>query len=47
MKLGFIGCGNMASAMMGGIIKKGIIKGEEIIASDLNENILKNAKENL
>ena len=34
MKLGFIGTGNMAGAIMGGIIKKGIIPAEEIIGSD-------------
>lgn len=35
MKLGFIGCGNMAGAMMGGIIKNGILKADEIIGTDL------------
>lgn len=35
MKLGFIGTGNMASAIMGGIIKKQIIPAEEIIGADL------------
>ncbi len=35
MKLGFIGTGNMASAMMGGIIKNNIVPAEEIIGSDL------------
>ena len=35
MKLGFIGTGNMAGAIMGGIIKKGIIAPEEIIGSDI------------
>ena len=35
MKLGFIGTGNMASAIMGGIIKKAIIPAEEIIGADL------------
>ncbi|MCC3866686.1 pyrroline-5-carboxylate reductase [Terrisporobacter mayombei] len=35
MKLGFIGCGNMSTAMISGIIKNNIFKGEEIIASDL------------
>lgn len=35
MKLGFIGTGNMASAIMGGIISKGIIPAEEIIGADL------------
>jgi pyrroline-5-carboxylate reductase len=33
MKLGFIGTGNMASAIMGGIIKKQIIAAEEIIGA--------------
>lgn len=37
MKLGFIGTGNMAGAIMGGIIRKGIIKPEEIIGSDISE----------
>lgn len=36
MKIGFIGTGNMASAIMGGIIKKQIIKAEEIIGADLS-----------
>ena len=34
MKLGFIGCGNMAKAMIGGIIKSGACPREDIIASD-------------
>ena len=34
MKMGFIGGGNMASAMIGGIIGKGILKKEEIIVAD-------------
>lgn len=33
MKLGFIGAGNMAQAIIGGIISKGIVNKEEIIAS--------------
>ncbi len=33
MKLGFIGCGNMASAIIGGILNKGLAKPEDIIAS--------------
>ena len=33
MKLGFIGAGNMASAIIGGIIKKGIYTPKEIICS--------------
>ncbi len=35
MKLGFIGTGNMAGAIMGGIIKNQIIPADEIIGSDL------------
>ena len=35
MKLGFIGTGNMASAIMGGIINKGIIPADEIIGADV------------
>ena len=33
MKIGFIGAGNMAQAMIGGILRNGIAKKEEIIAS--------------
>ena len=36
-KIGFIGSGNMASAIMGGIIKKGIFEPNQIIASDMYE----------
>lgn len=35
MKLGFIGTGNMASAIMGGIIGKDVIPAKEIIGADL------------
>lgn len=35
MKLGFIGTGNMATAMMGGIIKNNIVPAQEIIGADL------------
>lgn len=35
MKLGFIGTGNMASAIMGGVIKNNIFLANEIIGSDL------------
>ena len=34
MKLGFIGCGNMANAIMSGIIKDGLIPACEIIGAD-------------
>lgn len=36
MKLGFIGTGNMASAIMGGIIRKQMIPASEIIGADLS-----------
>ena len=34
MKLGFIGLGNMASAMIGGILKKELVGNQDIIGSD-------------
>ncbi|MCI5901929.1 MAG: pyrroline-5-carboxylate reductase [Blautia sp.] len=47
MKIGFIGCGNMASAMIGGILKKGIFEREEIIVSNLTEAGRKRSREGL
>ena len=35
MKLGFIGTGYMAGAIMGGVIKSNVFKPEEIIGADL------------
>lgn len=43
-KIGFIGSGNMAKAMIGGIVKSGLVNSENIISSDLNENILASIK---
>lgn len=37
MKLGFIGAGNMAGAIIGGIIRAGLVSPEEIIGSDVSE----------
>ena len=37
MKIGFIGCGNMATAIIGGILKKKLVEPSDILASDLNE----------
>ena len=37
MKIGFIECGNMASAMIGGILRQGIFSKDEIIVSNLTE----------
>ena len=45
MKLGFIGTGNMAGAIMGGIIKKGIFRTEEIIGADISEEGRRKTKE--
>lgn len=46
-KLGFIGCGNMSQAMMGGIIKSKIFPSENIIVADICEESLEKAKEDL
>ncbi|WP_297136928.1 pyrroline-5-carboxylate reductase [Terrisporobacter sp.] len=46
-KLGFIGAGNMAKAMMGGIIRNEIIPCNEIIASDAYAPSLEAVKESL
>lgn len=45
MKLGFIGLGNMASAMIGGILKKGLVKPEEIYGADALESAAQKAEE--
>ncbi|MEG0355990.1 MAG: NAD(P)-binding domain-containing protein, partial [Lachnospiraceae bacterium] len=47
MKLGFIGCGNMASAMMGGMIQNQIVKAEEIIGADVLASSREKIKETL
>lgn len=47
MKLGVIGVGNMASAILGGIIKNEVYKPEEIIGSNRSEAGRKKAKETL
>lgn len=43
MKLGFIGCGNMATAILGGILKKGLLAPEDIIVSALHQETLDKA----
>lgn len=40
MKIGFIGLGNMATAMIGGIIKEEIVKPEDILGSSKTEETL-------
>ena len=37
MKVGFIGAGNMASAMIGGMLQKGLLQKEDIIASSVTQ----------
>lgn len=44
-KLGFIGCGNMGQAMMGGIIKAEVFSPEDIMVADINEKSLASVKE--
>ncbi|MGN0132229.1 MAG: pyrroline-5-carboxylate reductase [Lachnospiraceae bacterium] len=43
MKIGFIGLGNMATAMIGGIIKKGIVNAGEILGSSGTKESVKKA----
>lgn len=43
-KIGFIGCGNMARAMIGGILGAGVLRPEEIIASNHTAPKLEAAK---
>lgn len=38
--IGFIGCGNMGGAMIGGIIKAGLSSPDDIMVGDLNEKSL-------
>lgn len=45
MKIGFIGCGNMASAFIGGLLDKGFFGADEICASDKSEKSLERARE--
>ena len=47
MKLGFIGCGNMASAIIGGILEKKIVDREDITASTKSEESAAKIKEKL
>ena len=46
-KLGFIGCGNMGKAIMGGIISAGLVRPEDIITSDVFQAVLEKAKEEM
>lgn len=44
-KVGFIGCGNMGSSMVGGLIKSGFLKPEDIIVSTKTETSAKRLKD--
>ena len=37
MKLGFIGLGNMAKAIMAGLLKSGMFSAEDVVGSDVAE----------
>lgn len=45
VKIGFIGCGNMASAMIGGILREKLFSGEEILISAKTKSSRKQAGE--
>lgn len=45
MKLGFIGTGNMAQAIMGGIIRNDVFSPDEIIGSDISEESRKKVRD--
>ena len=47
MKVGFIGCGNMASAMIGGIIRNQVVAPQDILASAKTEASRERAAKNL
>ena len=47
MKIGFIGCGNMASAMIGGILKNHVASPEDILASAKTEESRQRSREKL
>ena len=47
MKISVIGCGNMASAIMGGMIKNGLVSPEDVTASDVFEPARQRARNNL
>ena len=42
--IGFIGLGNMASAIIGGMLQKEVVKAENIIGSDKNEEMREKSK---
>lgn len=45
MKIGFIGLGNMASAMIGGILKKNLYSAQDLLGADKSEAAVQTAAE--
>lgn len=45
MKLGFIGCGNMAKAILGGVLKNQLVAKEDVMISAAHESTIAKAKE--
>lgn len=45
MKIGFIGLGNMATAIIGGILKKGLVEAQDICGADKASVMCEKAKE--
>ncbi|WP_423055823.1 pyrroline-5-carboxylate reductase family protein, partial [Bacillus atrophaeus] len=47
MKVGFIGCGNMATAIINGITSNNVINGEDVYAFDIYAPATEKLKESL
>lgn len=45
MRIGFIGCGNMAKALIGGIVKNKLVEPQDILAADLSAEALEAARQ--
>ncbi len=45
--IGFIGCGNMAQAMISGIVKSNLVSSEKVIASNPSDKNLIKVKKNI
>ena len=47
MKLGFIGAGNMARAIIGGVLHSGLVEPKEVIASDVSRDAIDHVSKTL
>ena len=47
MKIGFIGCGNMATAMLGGIIKNSLVQKKDLLASAKTEKTMRRIEQEI